>query len=342
MIYQRDRNKILIIMSCCLLTSFLMEFSILQFDSPQNDQITSSQTLLHLEYTQENISQIATGTGTPLNPYIIDNMNFINATHYCTILWNNSQSHLYIINSTINDVSGVEEEEFIFQFYNSSNIFLQDNIFYDIKFIIKCYSVSNFVLRNTHFIGHSYPSINTVLLVYNLNDSIIENCNFHNVVFGILLYSQCNNIEIINNRLNSEIEDRSKGFGIDFGEYCENVSITNNEICNFERGLYIVGKNVHISNNYISNNHFGIYIRSDSSNITLSYNKFYYNMFNNGRFSKDFKNRVGMTLKGNRYRNYLLFTYWWAFLLGIAIIGGNAWYFIQKKQKTKTEMIKKE
>lgn len=228
--------------------------------------------ITNLNWTDANQTEWCSGSGSIIDPYLIENM-VINATDSpigCGILIENSiNAYFTIENVTIfGGLNGIELE-------NTNNGAIIDNILLDnLDSGISMINADNNTLLDNHLINNGLCGINLTSYCYDnrILANIIKNEASNLQDTGIHLRSYCNNNDILGNLIYD-----NNVYGINIENNCEENVISNNTITNIATNYQDYGIRLHndchqstITSNIIKDlNNYGIYmVTSDQNSIT--------------------------------------------------------------------------
>ncbi len=211
-----------------------------------------------------------TGSGTFLDPYIIDNLEINGGGTDNGILIENSNDYFIIKNCKVyNAGTGLTIAGIKLRNTNNGTLTKNDcsnNGRYGILLINDCY-----------------------------NNTILGNIANNNLLYGIGLYDNCNNNTISENTA-SNVGTTNQNTGIYLFDNCNNNTISgntanNNTVCGINLYYYCINNN--ISGNIANNNtQIGIYLRDYCDNNIISGNNITYNDHHGIYLTKCYNNRV--------------------------------------------------
>ncbi|MHA2394385.1 MAG: right-handed parallel beta-helix repeat-containing protein, partial [Promethearchaeota archaeon] len=214
---------------------------------------------------------ICTGSGTPVDPYVIENYEIDGGGTTTCIDVLNSDAHFIIQNCTLFN-SGIGTNPFYhagIRFYNVSNAKLFHNIIYNhsrtgIRLYYEC--DNNNITNN--YVNNSYCGI--YLRDGCRDNTILNNTSSNNTRWGIQFYINSDHNLVEGNFLISNTED-----GIQLNDGCDNNTIFNNTLNgNNLNGIKFItscNQNEIINNKVLNNLGTGIEIQS-SCDTNLIYN----------------------------------------------------------------------
>jgi len=188
-------------------------------------------------------------------------------------------------NNTNTILSGALNNNVRFPIYvisvNANNVSISDLTIKDNDCGIITENSNNNTITNNIFMNIS-SLLGGIFLVSSVDNTLKDN-NFINT--GLIISGTSRKNIVLNNYVNGKsliyLEDESNKVIEEAGQvillYCNNITIKNQNISNINQGIEIYNsKKCIISGNYISENQYGLSI-SESNNITVFGNTFFYN-----------------------------------------------------------------
>lgn len=241
-----------------------------------------------------------TGSGTEMDPYVIENVRIdaLDGDYGIKII--DSSKYFIVRNCTVYNSAGVWGPDGAFKLTNIKNGIITNNTSYNNEWVgINTLWLENCLISENR-IFKSYVGI-----YFSGDNSKVANNIIKNCIWGGIHCDQ----HIVNSIITNNLIVNNTREGIDLAGYVSNLTCSNNYISNSEDGIQIfttynsssgLYRGHNIINNVIERCGNGIYLESNANNNNFTGNKLYDNEY--GIFSPSF----AATQNNLMYRNYFL------------------------------------